>query len=82
MGRIEKIPLERMQDKGVKLSFHCPQCRGVRIEMSSEDDINFWKGVRCPKCKALILLDNLSVTIVREGSEPRTRTGKRKPLRH
>lgn len=66
MGRIDKFPLERMRDKEVKLSFDCPQCRGTRIQMSDSDDMSFWKGVRCPKCKALILLDSLSVTVVKE----------------
>lgn len=66
MGRIEKFPLERMKDKGLKLSFSCPQCIGTRIEMNDREDISFWKGVRCPKCDSLILLDDLSVTVVME----------------
>lgn len=82
MGGIDKYPLERMQDKGVKLSFECPQCRGIRIEMSNEEDIDFFKGVKCPKCKALILLDSLSVTVVKEGMRPKTGTTKQTLLRH
>ena len=68
MGRIEKYPLERMKDKSVELSFNCPQCIGTRIEMNDSDDISFWKGVKCPKCGSLILLDDLSVTVVREST--------------
>ena len=82
MGGIDKYPLERMQDKSVKLSFRCPLCKGCRIEMSNEDDIDFFKGVKCPKCKSLILLDNLSVTVVKEGFRPETRTTKQTLLRH
>ena len=76
MGRIEKYPLERMKDKEIKLSFDCPHCVGSRIEMNNEEDISFWKGVECPKCKALILLDDLSVTVVSEGA--RTTRGRQK----
>lgn len=82
MGGIDKYPLERMQDKSVKLSFHCPLCKGCRIEMNNEDDIDFFKGVKCPKCKSLILLDSLSVTVVKEGFRPKTRTTKQTLLRH
>lgn len=76
MGRIEKYPLERMKDKSIRLSFTCPQCIGTRIEMNDEEDISFWKGIKCPKCESLILLDDLSVTVVKEGSttEEPTRT--------
>lgn len=66
MGRIEKVPLERMQKKAVRLSFNCPQCKGARIRMDDSEDTSFWKGVTCPKCKTLILLDNLSVAMVKE----------------
>ncbi|MFQ5883472.1 MAG: hypothetical protein ACE5IO_00055 [Thermoplasmata archaeon] len=79
MGRIDKFPLERMRDKEVELSFDCPQCRGTRIQMSDSDDMSFWKGVRCPKCKTLILLDSLSVTVVKEDGASRKGTPKRTP---
>lgn len=79
MGRIDKYPLERMRDKEVKLSFHCPLCRGTRIQMSDSEDMSFWKGVKCPKCKSLILLDSLSVTIVKEDGRSRKGIPKRIP---
>ncbi|UCD92846.1 MAG: hypothetical protein JSV43_02700 [Methanobacteriota archaeon] len=79
MGRIDKYPLERMRDKEVKLSFHCPLCRGTRIQMSDSEDMSFWKGVRCPKCKALVLLDNLSVTVVKEDGRARKEIPKQTP---
>lgn len=55
-----------MKDKSIKLSFNCPQCIGTRIEMNDREDISFWKGIKCPKCESLILLDDLSVTVVKE----------------
>ncbi len=79
MGRIEKYPLDRMKDKSIKLSFICPQCVGTRIEMNDREDISFWKGVKCPKCDSLILLDDLSVTVVTEDIQTTTKTPKRKP---
>lgn len=73
MGRIEKYPLDRMKDKHVKLSFECPQCIGTRIEMNDREDISFWKGVKCPKCSSLVLLDDLSVTVVQDETGARTK---------
>ncbi len=67
MKLIDKYPIERMRDKEIKLSFQCPYCKSYRIEMIHQDDVNFWKGVKCMKCKALVVLDNLSVLVIREG---------------
>ena len=67
MGSIDKYPIDRMADKAVRLSFQCPYCKSWRIEMNCPEDMSMWKGVKCVKCKALILLDSLSVVVVREG---------------
>jgi predicted Zn-ribbon and HTH transcriptional regulator len=63
---IDKYPLDRMRDKDIKLSFDCPYCLGHRIEMNGEQELDYWTGVRCPKCKTLVVLDSLSVVTVRE----------------
>ena len=66
MKLVDKYPIERMKDKGVKLSFQCPYCKSYRIEMNRPEDLSFFKGVQCVKCKALVLLDSLSIVVVRE----------------
>jgi DNA-directed RNA polymerase subunit RPC12/RpoP len=66
VGRIEKYPLDRMKSKDIKLSFECPQCIGSRIEMNDREDMGSLNGVKCPKCSSLILVDDLSVTVVKE----------------
>lgn len=66
MKLIDKYPIERMKDKGVRLSFQCPYCKSWRIEMNQPEDLSFLKGVQCAKCKTLVLLDSLSVVVVRE----------------
>jgi len=67
MKLIDKYPIERMKDKAVRLSFQCPYCKSWRIEMNRPEDMSFFKGVQCAKCKTLVLLDSLSVVVVREG---------------
>jgi len=64
---VDKFPIDRMKDKALKVSFQCPYCRSSRIEMKNPDDVNFWHGVKCVKCKTLVVLDSLSVLIIREG---------------
>jgi len=66
MKLIDKYPIERMRDKAVRLSFSCPYCKSSRIEMNRPEDMSFFKGVQCAKCKTLVLLDSLSVVVVRE----------------
>ena len=67
MRLIDKYPIERMRDKAVKLSFQCPYCKSWRIEMNRPEDMGSFTGVRCAKCRTLVLLDSLSVVVVRDG---------------
>ncbi|HEV8595312.1 MAG TPA: hypothetical protein VGR51_07265 [Thermoplasmata archaeon] len=66
MTLIDKYPLDRMRGRGMRISFDCPYCQGARIELKDVADLAPMEGVRCFKCKALILLDSLSVTVIRE----------------
>lgn len=67
MTRIDKYTLDRMRGKGIAISFRCPYCEGARLEMKNPSDLDPLEGIRCFKCKALIVLDSLSVTVIREG---------------
>jgi hypothetical protein len=35
--------------------------------MNRPEDMSFFTGVQCAKCKTLVLLDSFSVVVVREG---------------
>ena len=67
MTLIDKYTLDRLKGRGIRISFDCPYCQGARLELK-EPDVAAMEGIRCFKCKALILLDGLSLTVVREAS--------------
>ncbi len=66
MTLIDKYTLDRMKGREMRVSFDCPYCQGARIELKDAADLGPMGGVRCFKCKALILLDSLSLTVIRE----------------
>ncbi|MBI4415565.1 MAG: hypothetical protein HY557_01105 [Euryarchaeota archaeon] len=74
MTRIEKYTLDRMKGRALSLSFECPHCRGARLEIRPKESADPWEGVRCFKCKALVVLDGLSLTVIREAA-PRAAEG-------
>jgi len=63
---IDKYTLDRMKGRAIRISFDCPYCQSARIELKDLGDLGPMEGVRCFKCKALILLDGLSLTVIRE----------------
>lgn len=65
MTLIDKYTLDRMRGRAIRISFDCPYCQGARIELKDAADLGP-DGVRCFKCKAVILLDGLSLTVIRE----------------
>ncbi len=73
MTVIDKYPLDRMRGRGVRISFNCPYCQGARLELSDLENQDPLEGVRCFKCKALIVLDALSLTVIREPGRGGTR---------
>ena len=68
MTRIAKYPLERLRRKAVAITLDCPNCEGARLEISQPGELDPMKGIRCYKCKALVLLDSLSLTVVQDGA--------------
>ncbi len=68
MGRIvDKVPLDRLQDKELKISLLCPYCKSTRITLAGAQSSDALEGVDCPKCEAHILLDSMSLVVVKEG---------------
>jgi DNA-directed RNA polymerase subunit RPC12/RpoP len=67
---IEKYGLDRLQRKGIELSFKCPYCSSARLWMKQKEDLDYWHGVVCPKCHSRIVLDSLTLVALREGAPP------------
>lgn len=67
---IEKYGLDRLQRKGLELSFKCPNCSSARLWMKHREDLDYWQGIVCPKCGAKIILDSLTIVAMREGPDP------------
>ena len=74
MGIIDKYDLDRLGKADVKLAFNCPCCKKSRLIMSGENDTDFWEGIECSKCGAKIVLDCLSLAIIRENGNNTTET--------
>ncbi|MEW5937569.1 MAG: hypothetical protein AB1665_07115 [Candidatus Thermoplasmatota archaeon] len=75
MGSIvDKYPLDRLQGRGLELSFLCPYCGRSRIVMRSADALNYWNGVECRKCHCRVVLDSLSLLVLKEMPEFTSRT--------
>ncbi|HYS72344.1 MAG TPA: hypothetical protein VEM95_07965 [Thermoplasmata archaeon] len=70
MTLIDKYTLDRMRGRDVRLSFDCPYCQGARLELKDLQGLDPLEGVRCFKCKALVVLDGLSLTVIREAAPP------------
>ena len=66
MTAIEKYTLDRLRSRGIRLGLNCPYCQGTWLELKEAKDLDPMHGVTCFKCKAQILLDGLSLTVIRE----------------
>lgn len=68
MTRIEKYPLDRLRGRGIRVAFNCPYCQGAWLELKNPEDLDPLHGVTCFKCKAQIVLDSLSLTVIRDAA--------------
>jgi DNA-directed RNA polymerase subunit RPC12/RpoP len=64
VGKISKYNIERLGARNVELRFDCPYCGSARIGIKYRNQMDFWDGIVCPKCKSRVILDNLSLTVV------------------
>ncbi len=63
---VDKVSLDRLKDRQLQVSFLCPYCRSARISLDSSQSLDSWNGVDCPKCSAHLLLDSLSVVMIKD----------------
>lgn len=66
MGKISKYNIERLGERNIELRFDCPYCGSARIGIKYKNQADFWDGIKCPKCKSRVILDNLSLTVVQD----------------
>ena len=79
---IEKYGLDRLQRKGLELSFKCPHCSSARLWMKHKEDLDYWQGVTCPKCGSKIILDSLTLVAMRDNPGPQPIAGATDPTVH
>lgn len=67
---LDKVSLDRLGDKELKVSLLCPYCKSTRITLCATQSVKEWEGINCPKCGAHILLDSMSLVVIKEGATP------------
>ncbi len=67
---VDKVTLDRLKDRELHVSFLCPYCRSVRITLDATRSTDQWNGVDCPKCGAHLLLDSVSVVMIKDALPP------------
>ncbi len=63
---VDKVTLDRLKDRDLQVSFLCPYCRSTRISLDSTRAADTWNGLDCPKCGAHLLLDSVSVVMIKD----------------
>ena len=63
---LDKIGLDRLADKELKISLLCPYCKSTRIGLDATRSTKDWRGIDCPKCAAHVMLDSMSLVVVKE----------------
>jgi len=63
---VDKVSLDRLKDRELLVSFLCPYCKSTRISLDASRSLDSWNGIDCPKCGAHILLDSVSVVVIKD----------------
>ncbi len=63
---VDKVTLERLKDRELRVSFLCPYCKSIRIDLDASRSTDTWNGMDCPKCGAHILLDSISLVVIKD----------------
>lgn len=64
MGNITKYDLNKMRTSDLELSFNCPYCRKQRLSMRDNKEYE----IECPKCRCMIILDGLSLAVIKNNN--------------
>ena len=63
---VDKVSLDRLRDRELHMSFLCPYCKAARIVLDVAHSTGSLNGVDCPKCGAHILLDSVSIVVIKD----------------
>ena len=63
---VDKVSLDRLKDRELQVSFLCPYCKSTRISLDSSRSMDSLNGNDCSKCGAHILLDSVSVVVIKD----------------
>ncbi len=63
---VDKVTLDRLKDRELHVSFLCPYCKSTRIALDSSQSADTWNGIDCPKCGAHLLLDSVSIVMIKD----------------
>lgn len=67
MARIlDKVSLDRLRDKELRVTLLCPYCTSTRITFAAGHSTGPWEGIDCPKCGAHIFLDSMSLVVMKD----------------
>lgn len=69
---VDKVSLDRLRGRDLRVSFLCPYCGSTRITLAATQTTDDWNGIDCPKCQAHILLDSVSLVVIKDGVRPPT----------
>lgn len=67
---VDKVTLDRLKDRELHVSFLCPYCKSIRIALDASRCTDHWNGIDCPKCGAHILLDSMSIVVIKDAVTP------------
>lgn len=63
---VDKVTLDRLKDRDLQVTLLCPYCKSIRISLDATRATDTWNGMDCPKCGAHILLDSISLVVIKD----------------
>ncbi|MGQ0797959.1 MAG: hypothetical protein ACT4OI_08890 [Methanobacteriota archaeon] len=70
-GFLDKVSLDRLGDKELKINLLCPYCKSTRLTLAAQHSTGTLDPVVCPKCGAQVMLDSLSLVVMKDASTSR-----------
>ncbi|OGS48383.1 MAG: hypothetical protein A3K68_00490 [Euryarchaeota archaeon RBG_16_68_13] len=65
---LDKIGLDRLRDKGLRITLLCPYCKSTRLSLDGSKTTEGMEGIDCPKCGAHVMLDSMSIVVIKEAA--------------